>query len=62
MIHMYNGSVSGFPARTVIHYLIISTRTENDYYDILGIPQALLVVFLKNTNTTIMAIHVKLTF
>ena len=37
---MYNGLVSGFAVRAVIHYSIVSTKTKNDYYDILGIPRA----------------------
>ena len=49
MIHMYDGPVSGFAVRAVIHYSIVSTKTENDYYDILGIPRASLVVFWENT-------------
>ena len=40
MMHMYDGPVPGFAVRAVIHYLIVSNKTENDYYDILGIPRA----------------------
>ena len=58
MIHMYDGPVSGFAVRAVIHYLIVSTKTENDYYDILLIPRASLVVFWENTNTSLVAIHI----
>ena len=49
MMHMYDGPVPGFAVRAVIHYSIVSNKTENDYYDILGIPRASLVVFWENT-------------
>ena len=58
MIHMYDGPVSGFAVRAVIHYSIVSTKTENVYYDILGIPRASLVVFRENTNTAHVVIHI----